>query len=241
MQGYKMTNSKNSTSLLEKFSSAMHKLKVDAKNEWEKLCKISCKELKTLFVISTYTFILIFHQIQSNKWNFQEELENVMENIFSKNTLISIITTVVAITIVRGFFVKSKMKFVECIRDKLKLKLSERYYLVSTTLLDRIAAIALAALGLSIPLLIFLQIFYPQLDDGKFSNEISRIKLFLLFFVVSSWFFGVNIIFKYFSEEIKSAREENRKINDPAPAVFVILYAIFIILPIPLLKFIYNN
>jgi membrane protein len=226
MQEYKMTNSKNSTSLSEKFSSAMHKLKADAKNEWNNLWKVSHKELKTLFIISIYTFILIFLQIISNKWNFQEVLETVMKGIFGANNAISIVVTAILIAVVK--YIKAK-----------KNKVSEKYYLVSTTLLDRIAAISLAALGVSIPLFIFLQLFYPWIDDGTFSNEISRIKLLLMFLIVSSWFFGVNVIFKYFSEEIKSAREENRKMNDAVSVVFILLYTIFFVFPLPLLGLIH--
>jgi len=85
-----------------------------------------------------------------------------MKGIFGANNAISTVVTAILIAVVK--YIKAK-----------KNKVSEKYYLVSTTLLDRIAAISLAALGVSIPLFIFLQLFYPWIDDGTFSNEISRI------------------------------------------------------------------
>ena len=146
-----------------------------------------------------------------------------MKGIISINNAISIAVTAIIVAI--GKYITTK-----------KHKPIERYYLVSTTLLDRIAAISLAALGVSIPLFIFLLIFYSQLDGGNFANEISVNKLSLLFLITSSWFFGINVIFKYFSEEIKSAREENREMNNAVSVVFILLYAIFFIFPVPLLE-----
>ena len=70
-----MTSSKDSTSL----SDAIHKLKADAKSEWSNLWKVTRKELKTLFIISIYTFILILLQIISKKMGFSRSTRNYNE------------------------------------------------------------------------------------------------------------------------------------------------------------------
>ena len=204
------------------------------KNEWKRLCKVLCKELKILFIIFIYTFILILLQIWLNKWNFQEVLEILTRKSFNINlilsNLISIAIVILIITAIRLILVKLNNKFIKYIRAKLKIKLSEIWYPISTTLLDRIAAIALAGLGVLISLSIYLQIFYSYLDNGKFSSEVSRIDLFLLFFLYSSVLLGVNIVFKYLSEEIKFAREETGKINNAALGVALFLLLIFFLI-----------
>lgn len=205
---------------------AFNQLWEDTKNECGAVKNILIKEFKTLIVITLFTFFLIlFSLIIDTSWDFQTIITQFLDKIFSWNIGLSIICTGLSTTIYK--LVKNRQI------DKAE---RERYYWVSSTFLDRVAAIFLSSLGIGLAILIFMQIFYNWLDNGSFQNSFTRFKLFLIFLILTSFFFGMNIIFKYFSEEIKKARIKNQ-INNYVPIVFAILYTLFFLIPSLLIKY----
>lgn len=199
-----------------KLKLAFKQLREDAKNECSTIKSLFVKEFKTLIVITLFTFFLIlFSLIIDTSWDFQAIITQFLDKVFSWNVGLSIICTGLSTTIYK--LLKNR---------KIDKEKREKYYWVSSTFLDRTAAIFLNSLGIWLSILIFTQVFYSWLDNGSFQNHFTRCELLLIFFVLTLFFSGMNIIFKYFSEEIKKARKENQ-INDYVPIVFSILYTLF--------------
>lgn len=188
--------------------------------------KILFKEMKVLIVLMLYVFITIsIYYCNNNYTDFEKILANDFldkASIFSSHMLLSIgITGVILAFIKYGF------------------KKNERYYLVSTTFLDRVASICIGSLGMIIPVFIFLFINYSKLENGEFAKNISYFQLVAMLLIYFSWLFGANLICKYFSEEIKEARGNNKDINQYSSIIFALLYSVFFLLPaflVPLLK-----
>lgn len=207
-----------------KLKLAFKQLREGVKNECSTIKSLFVKEFKTLIVITLFTFFLIlFSLIIDTSWDFQTIIIQFLDKVFSWNVGLSIICTGLLITI---------LKLLMNIKDKEK---REKYYWVSLTFLDRIAAICLNSLWIVLVISIFMQIFYHKLDNGSFQNHFTRWELLGIFFILILFFFSMDIIFKYFSEEIRKARETNIT-NEWVPIVFLVLYVFLFLGSILLIK-----
>ncbi|ULJ69145.1 hypothetical protein MIS45_10410 [Wielerella bovis] len=188
--------------------------------------KILYKEMKVLVVLILYVFItILIYYCTNNYTDFEKILANDFldkASIFSSHMFLSIGITGIILAFIKLVFNKN-----------------ERYYLVSTTFLDRVASICIGSLGVIIPVFIFLFVNYSKLENGEFARNISYFQLGILLLIYFSWVFGADIICKYFSEEIKEARKNNKDIGKYSSSIFALMYSVFFLLPaflVPLLK-----
>lgn len=193
--------------------------------EFQTVKNIFYEEAKVLTTSSIFTyFLILFSLIRDTLWDFQTITSQFLDRIFSWNTALSIICTGLTTTIYKL-----------CKNRKVSEVNREKYYWVSITFLDRSASIFSSGLAGTIVVLIYTQIFYCKLDDGTLQDHFSRVQLFLMGLILTFFFLGMNIIFKYRSVEITRSRETGQS-NYLIPIVFAILYVLFFIIPTSLIK-----